>query len=434
MPAPHSTCWSSSHRKLSRTNVMRAAPIALVLTAAVLVPAVPAHAAAETCQGVKATIVGFGGVIRGTSGRDVIVGSPGNDTIFGRGGKDLVCGGDGADHLHGGAGNDRLYGQRDQIREVDEDGFERDGDTLSGGPGNDRLDTGSDTRPADVAGPPDAISWEGSAHGVHIDLRTGTARGEGVDTFTGGTFTITGSAHGDIVEGTNHRDQIDTGNGPDIVRGRGGDDIIVVDDQARGAGNEADQAWGGDGDDQIASWHGRDHLNGGTGDDFIRTRGASNDVVNGGDGDDGFSGDIGDTAGQQSFNGGPGNDGMEIATYAINPAGAASTGTYDMATGAVTFTRVGTISFSVQVEQARLSTKGTSWTVTGTSGDDSLFMAQQAAGAHFSGLAGDDTFLGSHGNDVFDGGPGNDSANMWDGDDTCISVEVIDDLSCDHIS
>jgi Ca2+-binding RTX toxin-like protein len=61
-------------------------------------------------------------------------------------------------------------------------------------------------------------------------------------------------------------------------------------------------------------------------------------------------------------------------------------------------------------------------------------MAQQAKAAYFKGLAGDDHFLGSHGNDVFDGGPGNDSANMWVGDDTCISVEVIDDASCDHVS
>ncbi len=415
-------------------------PALTTVLAAVLLPSVAllaptqAHAAAPTCHGVKATIVSHGTITHGTSGRDVIVGSGGNDTIFAGGGNDLVCGGEGADRLFGGPGNDRLYGQLDQIRAVDEDGFERDGDTLNGGPGNDRLDPGTDTRPVDIVGIIDELSWEGSAHGVHIDLRSGTARGAGTDTFTGGPFTITASAHGDVVDGTEGSDRIDTGAGPDVVRGRGGDDLITVDDAARGTGLETDRAWGGAGDDQIFSVHGRDHLNGGPGDDFLSTRGASNDVVTGGIGDDVFSGDIGNTGGPQSFDGGPGIDGMEIITNAINRARAASTGTYDMATGRVTFTLHHRISFTVHVEHARLSTKGTSWIVTGTPGDDSLAMAQQAKGSVFRGLAGDDTFLGSHGNDVFNGGPGNDSADMWAGDDTCISVEVIENLSCDHIT
>ena len=38
------------------------------------------------------------------------------------------------------------------------------------------------------------------------------------------------------------------------------------------------------------------------------------------------------------------------------------------------------------------------------------------------------------GDDLFDGGPGNDHAwGMFNGDDTCISVETIDD-DCEHIS
>jgi len=396
-------------------------------------PAAPARAAAATCHGVKATIVGSG-VIRGTSGRDVILGSSANDTIRAGGGNDLVCGGDGADHLDGGSGNDRLYGQGDDIRDVDEDGFERDGDTLSGGPGDDRLHPGVETRPFDIDGPLDAISWAGSAHGLHIDLRTGTARGEGIDTFPGGKLSFTGSAHGDIVEGTNRRDVIDTGAGPDVVRGRGGHDLINVDSATRGTGAEADQAWGGDGDDVIVSRHGRDHLDGGAGDDTINSSGASNDVVDGGAGNDGFTGDIGDSAGPQSFNGGPGSDIMAIITTAINPTEAASTGTFDMATGTVTFTLDHEISFSVHVERMVLATTATSWTVTGTAGDDSLAMAQQSVGAIFTGLAGDDTFLGSEGDDLFDGGPGTDSADMWAGDDTCVSVEVIENLSCDHIT
>jgi hypothetical protein len=39
------------------------------------------------------------------------------------------------------------------------------------------------------------------------------------------------------------------------------------------------------------------------------------------------------------------------------------------------------------------------------------------------------------GDDAFDGGLGNDhSYGMGDGDDTCISVEVIDGSDCEHIN
>ena len=436
MPVLHTT--RPSRTRHQRSSLVRATlgltTLACTCALAMLVPAATAAAAIPTCHGHRATIVANSVVTHGTSGPDVIVGSAGADTIHGGGGNDLICAGEGADHVYGGRGNDRIYGQLDGIRAVDEDGFERDGDHLYGGPGNDHLDAGTDTRPVDIVGIPDEISWSGSAHGIRVDLARGVAHGDGVDTFTGGTYTITATAHGDTVTGSDQADRIDTGAGPDVVHGRGGDDTVTVDDLVRGPGNQSDHVWGGGGDDTIVSLHGRDHLDGGAGDDFVQTKGVSNDVVTGGTGDDAFSGDIGNSTGPQSFDGGPGNDGMEITTNAINHARHASTGTYNMRTGRVTFTRDRTISLTVRVESARLSTKGTSWTVTGTAGDDSLFMAQQAKGSYFKGLAGDDTFLGSHGNDTFDGGPGTDTADMWSGDDTCIDVEVIEDLSCDHVS
>lgn len=69
-------------------------------------------AAAPTCAGRTATIVGTAGAneIDGTAGPDVIVGRGGNDDIEGHGGNDVICGNRGNDDLEGDRGNDRLYG------------------------------------------------------------------------------------------------------------------------------------------------------------------------------------------------------------------------------------------------------------------------------------------------------------------------------------
>jgi RTX calcium-binding nonapeptide repeat (4 copies) len=118
--------------------------------------------------------------IRGTPGRDVIVGLGGDDEIYGLGEDDVVCGGPGDDVIWGGAGNDRLFGG---------DGH----DLIDAGPGNDTSDGG----PGDRDG---ATFWDASAP-IAASLVTGTATGEGSDTFTnmeelhGGNYddTLTGT-------------------------------------------------------------------------------------------------------------------------------------------------------------------------------------------------------------------------------------------------
>ncbi|MGA8248568.1 MAG: calcium-binding protein [Nocardioides sp.] len=377
-------------------------------------------------------------VIHGTPGRDVINGLGGNDTIYGGGGDDLVCGGSGADRLYGGAGDDRLYGERDRLHSAQEDGTERVGDTLRGGPGADHLDGGMDRRPADLV-VPDVYSWDGSAHGVHIDLRRGTARGEGVDSLAGRTFTVVGSAHGDVVVGTNRRDRIYTGAGPDVVRARGGNDYIQVDPMSggpRGAGGDADRVWAGRGRDHIVSMRGQDHLSGGKGNDLIEAGNGGNDVILGGAGDDHIWAEIADTSGPQVWKGGRGTDTVQVNSDRINRSGAASTGVWNMSTGAMTFTLGHPISLVVPIHRAVLATSGTAWTVTGGPGDDVLSGDPDSTSpVTFDGLAGDDTFRGTDGDDVFDGGPGTDhSLGMLGGDDTCISVEIIDGSDCEHVS
>ena len=93
----------------------------LVATAGLAAPlaiAPTAQAAAVTCGGLRATIVGNDrpNSITGTPKRDVINARGGNDTIRGLAGNDVICGGEGADRILGGEGDDRLYGEADLLR------------------------------------------------------------------------------------------------------------------------------------------------------------------------------------------------------------------------------------------------------------------------------------------------------------------------------
>jgi hypothetical protein len=73
--------------------------------------------------------------------------------------------------------------------------------------------------------------------------------------------------------------------------------------------------------------------------------------------------------------------------------------------------------------------------VRGTDGPN-FVDAQDALGpVEFFGLGGDDTFRGSGSGDTFNGGSGTDhSLGMGDGDDTCISVEILDKPDCEHVT
>src|SRR5918999_5467696 len=91
----------------------------VVLTGASMI--VPSHAvaAAPTCFGKRATIVGTNRnkrervELKGTPGNDVIVGLGGYDYIDARGGNDLICAGGGDDEVKGGPGNDEIRGEGD---------------------------------------------------------------------------------------------------------------------------------------------------------------------------------------------------------------------------------------------------------------------------------------------------------------------------------
>ena len=255
------------------------------------------------CAGRLATIVGTNAddIIAGTSGDDVIAAGGGNDVVHAGGGDDVVCGGPGNDLLEGGLGNDRLEGGAGRDMLVGGEASARasgvDDDHLLGGPGDDRLQggggrdilrgaqgddvilagngndelfggPGSDDlaggRGDDIlhagagddsygGGPGrDLVAFDSAPAGVTVNLRAGTASGQGADTIAG-VEGVLGSRHADRIIG-DHR--------PNRIRGGGAGDVLD-------GGSGRDRITGGGGDDLIRGHFGDDHLDGGAGADWI---------------------------------------------------------------------------------------------------------------------------------------------------------------------
>ena len=260
-----------------------AAPLALVPSA---------QAAAVTCGGVKATIVGNNRAnqITGTAKRDVIVARGGNDTIRGIGGDDLICGGDGADSILGGDGDDRIWGEADLFTT---DQFGRTvmrGDTVSGGAGDDTIDLGFDFRvPTEGTDRVlDGVSYADAPAPVVVDFQAGATvaiSAHGNDTVTGyRAIRIAGSELGDTIKGTNRDDVISARGGDDTIFGRGGDDTIVADTAADAAGN--DRLYGDAGDDTLNGTAGSDLFVGSSGSDTLGSTSYVHQAFRGGSGVD----------------------------------------------------------------------------------------------------------------------------------------------------
>ncbi len=205
-----------------------------------------------TCGGLEITIYG-------TEGDDVINGTPGNDVIAGLGGDDAINGGDGEDVICGGPGNDTIQGQGDEDILLGEEGDDiLDGgeggccnyatntgdDVLSGGPGNDVLHSS------------DFPQAGNSLYGDQGDDRL--------------YLWAAGAAIG-------ARGYADGGNGNDMIFQYSGDAMLI----------------GGNGDDLIVDWDDGGlnvdtiTMNGGNGDDHLRSEDATGTVeMNGGRGVD----------------------------------------------------------------------------------------------------------------------------------------------------
>ncbi len=186
-----------------------------------------AIAGVENAQGSE-----FDDVLIGDKGDNVLVGGRGADTLKGGAGADTLDGWKGADALFGGAGNDLLLGHNGP-------------DTLTGGSGNDLLagEVGDDTLRGGTGA--DAATFALSPLPVVVDLRAGTAVGEGSDTLSS-IRDVIGSVHGDTIVGDNGRNVLRGLAGNDDIRGLSNDDSLD-------GGADTDTLRGGSGDDTCAA-------------------------------------------------------------------------------------------------------------------------------------------------------------------------------------
>ncbi|HTW13916.1 MAG TPA: calcium-binding protein [Nocardioides sp.] len=203
----------------------------VVVAAGLVVTAVPAAAAVETCEGQVATIVAteHDQEIRGTEGPDVISTAGFYQVrVDARGGDDLVCTRAGTSaEAHGGAGEDTLADSRGPLNP----NLSGDSTYLSGGAGDDRI-VGIPGIPGYVGVDATIVDFGDATAAVTIRLDTGTATGSGVgrDELVS-TTAASGSTYADTFIGSPGDDYYDTGNDPD-------DATILLDDVRTGAGDD----------------------------------------------------------------------------------------------------------------------------------------------------------------------------------------------------
>lgn len=399
---------------------------ALVIALAASVTAVPAAHAAQTCDGLKATIVGTNRAdnLVGTDKRDVIVARGGNDTIKGNGGNDVICAGAGSDTIWGGDGDDRIFGEADAYAADSYGRLRRKGDMLSGGKGNDYLDAGADVRPVSpgVEAVPDGLYYADAPAAANADLRTPLASigANGIDTVvtnqTGMRFIAT--PHADVVNGTAGDDTILAGAGDDRIAGNGGNDTIVVDNDAT-SGN--DTALGGSGDDTITAALGNDALLGGPGADTLSTSAPTSNELRGGTGADTIAFPLPIESGFV-VNGEKGEDRLRLLP-ASNPA-VIPVVRIDQKSGkaAVRGLVATTVLGSVRGFNEVQLPAGASVKYYG-SDESEILNAHPDHGIRVKMRGGADLVNGSRRDDRIDGGKGFDIARGKGGKDTCKAVE-----------
>lgn len=373
-------------------------------------------------------------------GNDTIAGEGGNDTIDGGLGDDVLDGGDGADSLDGGDGNDVISGDEPGVVGVPDadlplipEPFDQDPnpddnkDTINGGAGNDTIDGGDDADVIDGGIGNDVI--EG---GIDDDTITG---GEGDDIITDiqGSDSIFGNDGNDsIIAGVDtfsdypndqefitnpltgatilnpffdagdpnqddSRDYVDGGAGNDTIRTGDDADTILggTGDDSINAGIDDDFVSGGDGNDSIIGSHGSDTLLGNDG----------NDTIWGGFGPETIAGvadDIIDIGGQDPQP----NNGKDLIE-----GGAGDDVLYGEDDDDTIFGGADNDYIDGGIDDDSLDGGMGHDTVLGGQGNDELL-----------GGEGDDTISGGGDNDTILGGAGNDSMRGDDGEDTFIGV------------
>ena len=302
---------------------------------------------------------GEGADIPGTPMADKLTGTDDSESIAGEGGDDSLFGLGGDDSLSGGDGNDLLVG----------------------GPGADMLKGGADE---------DTISYMGSAMGVSINLRAGTASGGDAE----------GDELGEMIEnvmGSDHDDMLSGGRGNNKLWGLGGNDELNGD---RGM----DMLYGGAGDDTLDGGDGNDTLNGGAGADEL-TGGGGDDTAS-------YAGSMmGVTVrlhASQAMGGDAEGDtwGDTVTVDYDNPDPDA-----DPEDRVLQETVPDIVHLTGSAMADNLAGDSRANTIMGGAGDDKLYGGPGGGADTLHGDAGDDMLFGGIGTDTLSGGPGDDMLN-----------------------
>lgn len=401
--------------------------ISLALSLPLIVLGAPAHAAAPTCAGERATVVGNGKAnnLTGTAHRDVIWAGGGNDTISGLGGNDLICAGGGADRISGGPDDDRIYGELDAYAADGFGLFHRTGDTIIPGAGNDYVDPGYDARAvsAGVDVVPDTISYFGAPAAAVVDLRAvpATVGADGVDTIViaaGSPIGFIGTPFNDVIRGTYKSDRLYGMAGDDQLFGQDGDDVITPDGN-QSAGN--DLVDGGSGDDSIVSVAGYDTLIGGPGPDSISSSSLNSKLIKGGTGGDTVTVPVPSESGFVVVGNG-GQDKLRMVAYA-NPA-ILPTVRIDQRKGQTKVTHLLPVAVTGKIQSfTEVSLPGNAKTIYKGTRKGEVIDAHPDFRAIIKARGGADVLTGSNEKDLLIGGKGFDIGFGKGGQDRCKLIE-----------
>jgi predicted extracellular nuclease len=189
--------------------------------------------------------------IDANNGNDNVDGGDGDDVVIGNAGNDVINAGVGANKVLAGNGNDtvRSGSDSDSIEAADGDDVIESGgggDTIDAGNGNDIVCTGTFGSFGEIG------TCSGGAETDSVQLRDGNDRVQAGD---GGTLVSP-----QVVSGGNGNDEIRTGSGVDHIDAGSGNDIV-------NAGDGGDSIIGGNGNDQIDCGAAVDSANSGAGSD-----------------------------------------------------------------------------------------------------------------------------------------------------------------------
>ncbi len=423
----------------------------------------------------------------GAAGNDQLSGDLGNDTLLGGIGNDDLDGGAGIDTLSGGQGDDTLLGAADNdvLNGHEGDDYLEGGtgnDTLAGGEGNDTYQFGKGDG-QDTINNYDSSATHNDVLRLHNDITpsdvritrynddlivTITSTGDKVtvsnhfasDEF--GNYSLTAVEFGDgttwdfatlktlAATGSEEADNLYGGVGENTLDGLGGNDNLYGRDgnDTLDGGADNDALYGGNGIDVLVGGAGNDTLNGDAGNDTL-TGGLGNDSLTGGTGNDVYvfaKGDGQDTLSAYDTTVGRKDvlrfDGsIAVSDVILKRSGDDLIITFVGSTDKITvnshFSGEGKTSNGYQLTQLEFA-DGTLWDyakvheIASTGTEQADYLYGDTSANTLNGLGGNDTLYGKAGDDTLLGGAGTDTLNGEDGNDTLNGEADNDVLSGDN--